>query len=279
VTSPNLLATLSDFKAYSVARGQTVSTDTTDDGVITNLLEAASRYLDDKTHRQFYPSIESDSYDIPENSEIWFDRDVLAIISLANGDGAAIAASEYILLPANLTPKYALRLKDVSSVSWESDADSSSEQVIDMVAWCGYREKFSQRGWQSVGTLGAAIADTTTLAFTMTAGHSVVVGQILKIDNEIYNISTVATNTVTPAQRGDNGSTAATHLNGATVYKWMPQDGASQAVLEIANSAYQRRFGKSTGESATVTAAGVVLTPRDIPAMAEEFIRTHTRLV
>jgi hypothetical protein len=279
VTSPNLIATLADFKAYVVARGQTASTDTTDDGVITNLLEAASRYLDDKTHRQFYPSIESDSYDIPGDSELHFDRDVLQVISLTNGDGTSIAASEYILLPANLTPKYALQLKDVSSVAWESDATSSSEQVIDLVAWCGYREKFAQRAWASVGTLGAAITDTTTLAFTMTAGHSVTVGQILKIDSEIYNVSTVVTNAVTPAQRGDNGSTATTHLIGATVYKWVPQDGAGQAVLEIANSAYQRRFGKSTGESATVTAAGVVLTPRDIPAMAEEFIRAHTRLV
>lgn len=279
MASPNLLATLADFKAYVVARGQTASTDTTDDGVITNLLEAASRYLDDKTHRQFYPTIETDVYDIPENSEIWFDRDVLQIISLTNGDGAAIAASEYVLLPANLTPKYALRLKDISSVSWESDTDSSSEQVIDLVAWCGYREKFAQRGWQSVGTLGAAIEDTTTLAFTMSAGHSVVVGQILKIDSEIYNVETVSTNTITPIKRGDNGSTAATHLNSATVYKWMPEEEAKTAVLELTNARYNRRFGRSTGESATVTAAGIVLYPKDLSEASQRWISSKVRLV
>jgi hypothetical protein len=54
---------------------------------------------------------------------------------------------------------------------------------------------------------------------------------------------------------------------------------ARNAVLEIANNAYQRRFGKSTGESATVTAAGIVLSPRDIPAMAEAFIRNMRRIV
>jgi hypothetical protein len=113
----------------------------------------------------------------------------------------------------------------------------------------------------------------------MSAGHSVVVGNILKIDTEYYNVSTVATNTITPVKRGDNGSTAATHLNGATVYAWQPMDEVKQNVLEIANSAYLRRFGKNTGESATVTAAGVVLSPRDIPAMAQSFINDMRRRV
>jgi hypothetical protein len=275
----NLYATLAEYKAYLTARGQAASTDTYDDGVIVDLLERASRYMDDKTRRQFYPSIETDAYGIPGGSELSFDKDVLQIITLTNGDGTAIASTEYNMLPANFTPYYGLRLKEGSSVEWESDTDNNTEQVIDMVAWCGYREKFSQRGWSSVGTLGAAITDTSTLAFTMTAGHTVAVGQILKIDSEIYNVSTVATNTITPIARGDNGSTAATHLIGATVYKWNPQEEVKGAVLEIANSAYNRRFGKATGESATVTAAGVVLTPRDIPAMAEEVARAFMRLV
>lgn len=275
----NLYSTLTDYKAYSLSRGQTANPDTTDDGLIVDLLEAASRYLDDKTGRQFYPSVETRKYDIPDTAELWLDQDLLELTTLTNGDDTEIASSSYILLDANVTPYYAVKLKDTSSVAWESDSNQYTEQVIEILGWWGYRHKYAQRGWQSVGTLGAAISDTTTLAFTMTAGHSVVAGQILKIDSEIYNVSTVATNTVTPIARGDNGSTAATHNNGATVYKWVPQEEARNAVLEIANSAYQRRFGKTVGESATVTAAGVVLTPRDIPKMAEEFIRSFMRLV
>ena len=279
MTNINLYATLSDFKAYSTARGQTASTDTTDDAVIVDLLERASRYMDDKTHRQFYPTVETRLFDLPSDSELLLDEDLLSVTTLTNGGATVITTADYILRPNNTTPYYMIKLKGDSSVDWEADADDDTEQVISVAGWWGYREKYSQRAWESVGTLGAAITDTTTLAFTMTAGHTVVVGQILKIDNEIYNVATVSTNTITPIKRGDNGSTAATHLNGATVYKWVPQEEVKGAVLEIANSAYQRRFGKTTGESATITAAGVVLTPRDIPAMAEECVRAFMRLV
>jgi hypothetical protein len=275
----NLYANLQDYKNYAVARNQSASTDQIDDSVIVDLLEKASRDLDDMTGRQFYPSIETETYDVPDGDELTFDRDVLQIISLSNGDGTSISASNYIFKPANFTPHYALRLREGSSVEWEADTDNNTEQVIDMVAWCGYREKYNQRAWKSVGTLGAAITDTTTLAFTMTAGHTVAAGSIVKIDNEIFNINAVAGETVTPLMRGDNGSTAATHLISAVVYKWIPQEQAKGIVLELANAAYNRRFGKVTGESAQVTAAGVVLSPRGLSAESEKFIKSFARLV
>lgn len=275
----NLYATLAEYKTYSVARGQTATTDTADDSVIVDLLEKASRDLDDMTGRQFYPSIESDAYDVPNDGDLLFTKDVLQVISLTNGDGSSISASDYVLHAPGFTPYYALTLLPSSDVSWEADANSNTLQVIDLVAWCGYRAKFAQRGWLSVGTLGAAITDTTTLAFTMTGGHSVVAGQILKIDSEIYNVSTVSTNTITPIARGDNGSTAATHSNGATVYRWVPQEEARGVVLELANAAYNRRFGKVTGESATVTAAGIVLSPRGMSQESEKFIKSVERTV
>lgn len=274
---PNLYATLVDYKEYFVARGQTASMDVTDDGVILDLLEQASRYLDDKTGRQYYPTIETRVYDVPEGRTLSLDADLLAVISLANGNSSAIASDQYVLEPANITPYRELILRSLASSYWLPSTTSGTEQVIQVVGWFGNRTRYAQRAWKSVGTLGAAITDTTTLAFTMTTGHTIVPYQILKIDSEIYNVSGVATDTITPAQRGDNGSTAVTHSNGATVYKWMPEEGAYGAVLEIANTAYNRRFGKSTGESATITGAGVVLTPRDIPKMAEEFIRTKMR--
>lgn len=275
----NLYATLADYKAYSVARGQTATTDTTDDGIIVDLLEKASRDLDTWTGRQFYPSIESDVYDIPADSELWFKKDVLQVISLTNGDSTSIASTEYNLNPSGFTPYYSLKLKGGSSVTWEADTNGNTDQVITLAAWCGYRRKFAQRAWQLAGTLGAAITDTTTLAFTMTAGHSLTVGQIVKIDNEIYNITTVATNTITPVARGDNGSTAATHLNGASVYIWKPEEQAKGVVLELANAAYQRRYGKATGETATLTAAGIVFAPKDLSDASKQFIQNTGRTV
>jgi hypothetical protein len=53
-------------------------------------------------------------------------------------------------------------------------------------------------------------------------------------------------------------------------------DSCKLACLEIANNAYRRRFGQSSNSNTeTITAAGVVLTPRDIPTVAMEFIGTY----
>ena len=68
----------------------------------------------------------------------------------------------------------------------------------------------------AAGTLGAAIADTTTTSVTMTAGHTVEVGGLLLIDSERLYVSAVVGNALTVV-RGFLGSTTETHLNGATV--------------------------------------------------------------
>lgn len=69
---------------------------------------------------------------------------------------------------------------------------------------------------ESAGTLGAAIADTTTTSVTMTAGHTVQAGNTILIESEYLFISAVGGNVLT-VERGVNGSTAATHSNGTAV--------------------------------------------------------------
>ena len=277
--SVNQYATLQDYKNYVTARGSSMSTDATDDDTIRHLLENASRFLDAKTGRRFYPSIETHYYDIPSTRELRFDTEVLSVIAVTNGDGTSIASTEYNLLDKNFTPYWGLKLKETSAVTWQADTNGNSEAVISVQSWNGYRQYFSQLGWVSDGTLAAAITDTTTLSFTMNTGHGLVRDQIIKIDSEIMNINNVSTNTITPHARGENGSTAATHLNGTTVYIWNPQEDAFASVLEIAHQAYARRLGQSNSMDSQITAAGIVLSPRDIPAMAEEFIRVYRRWV
>lgn len=272
----NSYATLADYKAYATARGQTAGTDATDDGVIQDLLNAASRFIDMQSRRRFYPSIEAHVFDIPDGRDIYLDDDLLEVTTFSNGDSATI--TDYILKGRN-TPYWCISLRDTANVTWETNTGGSSEQVISLLGTWGYHDNYSQRAWLQVGTLSAAITDTTTLAFSATTGHSITAGNILKIGSEIYNVVTAATNVITPIARGDNGSTAATHLISAPIYAWQPMPGAKQSCIEIANSSYQKRFGRNTGESATVTAVGVVLSPRDIPATAQAFISSMVPLV
>jgi len=268
----NTYASLSEFKNWKRnPGGPDMSADATDDTVIEDLLEAASRHIDEETGgRTFYPRVETRYYSIPESyeddrwidgivrssrnaRELTVDDDLLEIISLTNGDGTVIASSEYDLVPRNLSPKFAIRLKAGSAVMWEDDADGNIEDVIAVAAIWGYHDRYAQRAWKTGGTLGAAL-NISALSLTMTAGHSLAVGQVVKIDNELLIVTGISTNTITVNQRGENGSTAATHLSSATVKIWQPMDSIRQASLEIASNANSRRHGQNESGAASVSA-------------------------
>lgn len=51
-----------------------------------------------------------------------------------------------------------------------------------------------------------------------------------------------------------------------------------QACLEIATNWYKRRMGENTTGVARITAAGVVITPQDIPASAGRTMRRYVRM-
>ena len=256
---------------------QDVTADTNDDLVIEAILEDVSRYIDSFTGRKFYPRVDTRYYDKPEDRELIFDDELLSLTTLTNGNDVAIASTEYNLLPKNNSPYEGLRMIASSSIAWESDSNSNTEYVIDVLGEWGYHGDYTDHGWTLGGTLGAAISDTTTLAFTATAGHSLVAGQIIKIGSEIQIINTVVTNTITPLARGDNGSTAATHDNATSVYIWNPQPEIVQAAKLIAQSVY-RRFGSKQAEENIVTASGVIITPRDIPGLAARTLHLYSRI-
>ena len=271
----NSYCNLADFLNWSSP--QDTSADTTDDAVIETILEAVSRYIDDETGRKFYPTIEVRYFDTPDDREIELDEDLLEVISVTNADGTAVTT--YDLIPKNFYPKYAIRMKKSATVTWETNTTDYDEFSIDVSGYWGYHNNYSRRGWVSAGTLAAAISDTTTKGFTMTAGHSVAAGNIYKIDNEIFLVETVSTNTITTKDRGDNGSTAATHSNGATVYEWRVMPNVALACKMISQSVW-RRFGKnsSTNDENIVLGSGVVITPRDVPTVARQTLE-HLRRI
>ncbi len=266
----NGYVTRDDFLSWVTPQDKT--SNIIDDSVIDDIIESASRYFDDETERTFYPRVETRSYDVPESRELIVDDDLLSVITLTNGDDSEIESTEYNLFPKNITPHIGLKLKSTSSIYWTLSSGGESEWVIDLLGEWGFHNRYEQRAWASGGTLGAVIDDTTTLAFTMTADHSIQKHQIVKIDNEIYIVDIVKSNAITPLARGDNGSTAATHEDGATVYIWKTQRNVAKATKLIAQSLY-RRFGKpNQSDESIVTASGVIITPKDVPGIAARVI-------
>ena len=134
--------TLQEYKDYATARGQTNATDAIDDAMIEDLIEAASRTIDRMTGQTFYSrTAETRYFDIPDDDrELLFDDPLVSIDvgGFLNGDASVIAATEYKLLPINGTPKYGLRLKEMSTVYWMPDTQRNTEGVIAITGTWGY---------------------------------------------------------------------------------------------------------------------------------------------
>lgn len=276
MTTLNSYATLAEYKAYTTARGQTATTDTADDAVIESLLKAISRYVDAQTARWFYPRIETRYFDVPYSRELIVDADLLEVLSITNGDGTLIPSTEYSLRPRNQSPHFIIRLVDNSTYYWASDGSGNTHDVIEVTGVWGYHNRYSV-AWETITTLAEDL-DTSETGIDVTSGTNFSAGNIVRIGDELSYISTIVTNTLT-GTRGENGSTAASHLTGVNVRVWQFMDELKTATLETALQAYRRRFGQSGTNQATITAAGVVLSPKDIPTIMVDFLNIHRRYV
>jgi hypothetical protein len=120
MTISNGYATLAEVKNWIAI----TSTSTTDDQVIEDMVEGASRQIDKLTGgRTFYARTETHYYSVPRTGQtLWIDDDdLLTITSLKNGDESVISSDDYHLIPKNKNPKYAIKL--TTAVSWVSQSE------------------------------------------------------------------------------------------------------------------------------------------------------------
>jgi len=75
----------------------------------------------------------------------------------------------------------------------------------------------------------------------------------------------------------DNSPEKAITIVGSWGYAATAPDDVALACLMISEAAYKRRFGENMSGTATITAAGVVIAPQDIPAGARELLRPYIR--
>ena len=224
--------------------------------------------------------METRYHDTPaEGLDLWVDDDLLEVISITNGDDTTVSDSDYNLVPKNDSPHYAIKIIQSSNLYWTLDSAGNSEAVIDVEAIWGYHTNYSQRAWITGSTISddsdVGVADTTIKSASGTLFDP---GQIVRIDDEIIRVTAVSTATLTVV-RGENGSTAAAHDDGTTVYIWSLHPPVRTACRSIVVNEYKRRFGESTTGTATITGAGVVLTPDSIPPSAARIIRNLKRVI
>lgn len=189
--------TLAEFKLWADPPGTVFDANANDDSIIEKLIEAASRRIDLMSGRRFYASTETHYFDIPSGRELRLRDDLLSVTTFLNGDGTTISSSDYALVDYNITPYYAIRLTEYSSVNWQLSATSGTEKALSIAGSWGY--------------------------------------------------STTA-----------------------------PLD-IQEACFEIAKNAYNRRTGQGD-QVARITAAGVVLSPADIPGWIRDLMNNYKRI-
>lgn len=95
------------------------SSDHSTDGVLTNL---ATRYFDPIA-------------DVSRMT-LFLDKDLASIGVVTNGDAAVVTTDEYVLLPTNESPYYAIKLKRSAGKVWTYTSDP--EQSVTVTGWWSY---------------------------------------------------------------------------------------------------------------------------------------------
>lgn len=240
------------------------TTDTGQDTYFLELIRSTSAEMEAAcAGRRFVPVRETRYFDMPGGAEIELeDNDLLEVTTVTNGEGTAIAGTAYRLHPYNVTPYYKLELKYSSGIVWLPDSSGEWQRVIAVAGVWGYHRDYASAWLDTTATLSVAITVAGSTSFTCTTGK-IKAGQLLKIDSEYFyasSVATGATDTVTcvPAV---NGSTAATHLISAPIYRWYYPE--IEKVCRQAVNAYERLKNNPVGE--TVSMDGQTFTtPKDV---------------
>ncbi len=123
--------TLDEVRAF----GKFKTAETLDNTLLENLIDRVCTLFDNKCGRVIVASADTTHYFTQDDiadceydggikiGDLMLDDTLVAITTLTNGDGTAIAGTEYFLMPRSYERKSYIRIKEASSVSWEFDDD------------------------------------------------------------------------------------------------------------------------------------------------------------
>lgn len=193
--------------------------DTATDAYLRKLLEGASRDIDKLCDREFY-CWEGTRYFDGGDTILFLDDDILSVATFkcdSDGDGTyedTFATTDYNLYPLNDFPKTRAEISANSDYGGFASGVSKGVQVIGVF---GYGDGISATPYIDSGTTTAEALDATETGVDVASGAALAVGQTMRVESEQMYIQSISSNTAT-VKRGVNGTTAATHATGVTVY-------------------------------------------------------------
>ena len=207
------------------------------------LLEQASRHMDKQCHRRFY-CWEGVKYYDGKGGNLLVD-DFLSIVTLKldeDGDGvyeATMAATDYLIYPANQYPKERLELSN------ESDYGGFASGVrlgVEITGVHGYGDGESATPYY---TSSQTVQDNPLTAgainLTVTSTASLGAGMTLRIELEQLYIESITNATTCVVVRGVNGTTDAAHVLSTPISIYEAPQPVIQATLVLAMRAWKRK--------------------------------------
>lgn len=133
VTSPDDYTTWAAVKTYLDITG------TGDDALGALLVNRVTDAIDRYCRRRFRAVTATHTFDVPASDTLFLDDDLLSVTTLTHGDSETISASDYVLLPNNITPKTMIRLRKAGTVgAWQGNSTTGDEQAVSVAGSWGY---------------------------------------------------------------------------------------------------------------------------------------------
>jgi len=225
-----------------------------DDSALQDFIYIASDAINDYTGTWFTPTIETFDYDVNHvdryNGLLNLNRD-LQTLNAVSIDDTAQTLSDYRKSPENSQPA-----NYVYSAAW---SQSTPDAIGITGVWC-FHDRYNT-AYRLQGTLISGVTDSDTVIPVVETGLET--GQLLRINDELMQVVSTATNAVT-VTRGVFGSIAAAHLLGDTVEYFQPMRTIQQACTRLAAFMWVRRGGF---EAYTFQPDGTAVTfPSDLPS-------------
>ncbi|MCK9600784.1 MAG: hypothetical protein M0R06_17215 [Sphaerochaeta sp.] len=239
MTVINGYCTLADIKN----RHDLTTTDATRDAGIEQMIEAASRWIDNTTGRQFYATIATRYFTAHADWQCKVD-DLLSVTTLktdTDGDRTyenTWTITDFELWPYNSTPYTRIEIAPRGTYAFPL-----IRKGVEIAGKWGYGEASTT----STATLNEDL-DASETGVDVSAGTAFSTGQRIRIDSEDMLITNIATNTLT-VRRAQNGTTGATHTTGAAIAVITPPDVIEEACALITWRLYKRNdavFGVSS---------------------------------
>lgn len=215
--------------------------DTAEDPRLLSCLIAATALIESEAARRFRPLLATrlQSIDPCHPSELALDADLLTLHSVSHGDSESIALDQLRVLAGRLSLRSGQTFRYIDSPI----------QTVSVTGIWGYHDDWGN-AWRASGdTVQNAPLSSTATSITVTNADGMdvagltprfQVGQIVQIESEYLSIIGVDTDTnVLTVQRGQHGTTAATHVQGTAISIYQPPRTIETLCLRVAAWLYR----------------------------------------